>query len=73
MVAHLIHYLEEAAHTARGFLDEAALHTSEPFGFTPDMHSHAYNTARDTVLAMLFMGMIDIFGIRLSGTYIEHG
>lgn len=68
MAAQVLHYLEGMAHTGRGLLDEGTLHIFTPLGFTPDIHSHAYNTIRDTTLAMLFMGMVDVAGVRLSGT-----
>jgi hypothetical protein len=61
--------MEGVAHTARALLDEGSLHLSDPLGLELDMHSHAYITVRDTVLAMIFMGVVDLAGVRLSGIW----
>lgn len=56
--------IAEAIATGQALLDEAALHLNIYYP-----HDHAYNTIRDTMLAMLAMAAVDVAGVRLSGLW----
>lgn len=69
-MAHLVQHINEMLGTTRAFADEYYFQAAQfvPGAETVDVHGHAYSSVRDTVLALVLMGVVDLAGVRLSGT-----
>lgn len=67
---HFSQHISEVVGTTRAFLDEGYFHVAQfvPGAESVDVHGHAYNSIRDTLLALVLMGAVDLAGVRLSGT-----